>query len=403
MSSTSGSSSAANSDERSSICLQVVEDGYEFFAKRQLVTLFSAPNYCGEFDNAGAMMSVDETLMCSFQVRTNETSASDWLEMHVLSRFWNHRRRKRKHRHCPTIVQSPRHEVAEAMLRAKILCWRMARNRCETVQRTLSIVNLVEIETFTFAALRFSTRTSFFPLPVASTYLTLNNVDIIRPVYIIKISFFALLRTHAYSLSLALRTLTSSPLHSYLFHFVVFFVSCFASSSSSSYLRKLKTSLFHRPPTPAALSRRLFLYFSSCLGPSLPFVPCLMMFNSSARRYRQRKMNVYASIESSSSSSSSSFFFFFIWTTCGQPCFFPSRVCVCVCDFHLRRIKTKRDFSRRSFCLISCDEQASVAIRTLWSLMICCLADTLRVQFKWLMDVILLHRIRFFYPSGCSL
>lgn len=32
---------------------QVVEDGYEFFAKRQLVTLFSAPNYCGEFDNAG--------------------------------------------------------------------------------------------------------------------------------------------------------------------------------------------------------------------------------------------------------------------------------------------------------------------------------------------------------------
>ncbi|KAG9124107.1 Serine/threonine-protein phosphatase pp1 [Ceratobasidium sp. 392] len=47
---------------------QVVEDGYEFFAKRQLVTLFSAPNYCGEFDNAGAMMSVDETLLCSFQI-----------------------------------------------------------------------------------------------------------------------------------------------------------------------------------------------------------------------------------------------------------------------------------------------------------------------------------------------
>jgi serine/threonine-protein phosphatase PP1 catalytic subunit len=30
--------------------------------------LFSAPNYCGEFDNAGAMMSVDDTLMCSFQI-----------------------------------------------------------------------------------------------------------------------------------------------------------------------------------------------------------------------------------------------------------------------------------------------------------------------------------------------
>ena len=53
--------------------IQVVEDGYEFFAKRQLVTLFSAPNYCGEFDNAGGMMSVDETLMCSFQIlKVNE-------------------------------------------------------------------------------------------------------------------------------------------------------------------------------------------------------------------------------------------------------------------------------------------------------------------------------------------
>jgi len=46
----------------------VVEDGYEFFGDRKLVTVFSAPNYCGEFDNCGAMMSVDEQLMCSFQV-----------------------------------------------------------------------------------------------------------------------------------------------------------------------------------------------------------------------------------------------------------------------------------------------------------------------------------------------
>ncbi|KAM2342640.1 hypothetical protein ACFX1X_015011 [Malus domestica] len=47
---------------------QVVEDGYEFFGNRKLVTIFSAPNYCGEFDNAGAMMSVDDTLTCSFQI-----------------------------------------------------------------------------------------------------------------------------------------------------------------------------------------------------------------------------------------------------------------------------------------------------------------------------------------------
>nr|CAD7569324.1 unnamed protein product [Timema californicum] len=50
------------------VVAQVVEDGYEFFAGRRLVTLFSAPNYCDEFDNAGAMMTVDESLMCSFQI-----------------------------------------------------------------------------------------------------------------------------------------------------------------------------------------------------------------------------------------------------------------------------------------------------------------------------------------------
>ena len=47
---------------------QVVEDGYEFFADRRLVTIFSAPNYCGEFDNAGAMMCVDGELLCSFKI-----------------------------------------------------------------------------------------------------------------------------------------------------------------------------------------------------------------------------------------------------------------------------------------------------------------------------------------------
>jgi len=47
---------------------QVVEDGYEFFARRALVTLFSAPNYCGEFDNSGAIMTVDENMCCAFQI-----------------------------------------------------------------------------------------------------------------------------------------------------------------------------------------------------------------------------------------------------------------------------------------------------------------------------------------------
>ena len=46
---------------------QVQEDGYEFFAGLKLVTIFSAADYCGEFDNDGAVMCVDETLMCSFK------------------------------------------------------------------------------------------------------------------------------------------------------------------------------------------------------------------------------------------------------------------------------------------------------------------------------------------------
>ena len=56
---------------------QVVEYGYQFFANRQLVTVFSAPNYCGQFNNAGAMMCVDENLVCGFKIlqpRTKGTS-----------------------------------------------------------------------------------------------------------------------------------------------------------------------------------------------------------------------------------------------------------------------------------------------------------------------------------------
>ena len=47
---------------------QVVEDGYEFFGNKELVTVFSAPNYMGQFDNSGAIMLIDENLMCSFKI-----------------------------------------------------------------------------------------------------------------------------------------------------------------------------------------------------------------------------------------------------------------------------------------------------------------------------------------------
>ena len=47
---------------------QVVDDGYEFFAQRQLITIFSAPNYCGEFDNSAGIMIIDDSLTCSLKV-----------------------------------------------------------------------------------------------------------------------------------------------------------------------------------------------------------------------------------------------------------------------------------------------------------------------------------------------
>ncbi|EDW77191.1 uncharacterized protein Dwil_GK22239 [Drosophila willistoni] len=47
---------------------EVVEDGYEFFADRHLITIFSAPNYCGQMDNAGGVMKVTRDLTCSFYI-----------------------------------------------------------------------------------------------------------------------------------------------------------------------------------------------------------------------------------------------------------------------------------------------------------------------------------------------
>lgn len=44
---------------------EVVEDGYEFLANRRLLTIFSATNYCGQFDNCGGVLRVDSELVCS--------------------------------------------------------------------------------------------------------------------------------------------------------------------------------------------------------------------------------------------------------------------------------------------------------------------------------------------------
>lgn len=47
---------------------QVAEEGSDYFSERQLVTMFSAPNCCREFDHTDAMIRVDKTRMCFFQI-----------------------------------------------------------------------------------------------------------------------------------------------------------------------------------------------------------------------------------------------------------------------------------------------------------------------------------------------
>ncbi|KAJ2767035.1 serine/threonine protein phosphatase Pzh1 [Coemansia nantahalensis] len=69
----------------------VVEDGYEFFHGRQLVTVFSAPNYCGEFDNSGAVMNVNDELLCSFEILKPLTENLAVCMARVEASFWARR------------------------------------------------------------------------------------------------------------------------------------------------------------------------------------------------------------------------------------------------------------------------------------------------------------------------
>jgi serine/threonine-protein phosphatase PP1 catalytic subunit len=53
---------------------QVVEDGYEFFCDRGLITIFSAPNYDNSFKNCAAVLVVDKSLRCSISVLDSKTN-----------------------------------------------------------------------------------------------------------------------------------------------------------------------------------------------------------------------------------------------------------------------------------------------------------------------------------------
>jgi hypothetical protein len=53
-----------------------VQDGFELYADGRLITLFSAPNYCGEYDNAGAVMCVSADYTIDFKVLSLSLSVS---------------------------------------------------------------------------------------------------------------------------------------------------------------------------------------------------------------------------------------------------------------------------------------------------------------------------------------
>lgn len=64
---------------------QAVMGGYDFpfFPKQTLVTVFSAPNYCYEFENKAALLLVDENLFCTFKILEPDVSPNE-LDMRVL-------------------------------------------------------------------------------------------------------------------------------------------------------------------------------------------------------------------------------------------------------------------------------------------------------------------------------
>ncbi|KAH7820659.1 putative protein phosphatase 1, catalytic subunit, alpha-like [Monocercomonoides exilis] len=64
---------------------EVALEGFHLHFDNRLVTLFSAPNYCGTYDNRGAIMKVDSSLLCSFIVFAPEHLDED--EVRELSTF----------------------------------------------------------------------------------------------------------------------------------------------------------------------------------------------------------------------------------------------------------------------------------------------------------------------------
>lgn len=64
---------------------EVVEEGYQFMFQRQLMTVFTAPSYMGEFDNAGAVLKIDKDLRCKLSVlKAMDKPKSSLVHLHEL-------------------------------------------------------------------------------------------------------------------------------------------------------------------------------------------------------------------------------------------------------------------------------------------------------------------------------
>ena len=57
---------------------QLVKEGYEYFAKQQLVTIWGAPCYKTEHDNQAASLTIDDDLAYSFQVSSDAFLSPMW-------------------------------------------------------------------------------------------------------------------------------------------------------------------------------------------------------------------------------------------------------------------------------------------------------------------------------------
>ncbi len=60
------------------VYIKVVEHGYEWFGKnKRLITIFSAPDYCGEFDNEGGYMSLNSNSTTQSENSPSTTSPNN--------------------------------------------------------------------------------------------------------------------------------------------------------------------------------------------------------------------------------------------------------------------------------------------------------------------------------------